>query len=1128
MIKTEKSVESGLLVYCKALILSSFMALAIFCFSACDKSASEEEQAETDNQSELSGDAEIEMASATASGPFAEKIQPLWKNYCITCHDKKGKTAGVDLQSIHGPEHFQTHPALMDRLIKVLSDKSMPPEYMSQPTAEEYATMLAWVKGIRDEQAQKMAGDPGPVTMPRLNHNEYNYVIRDLTGVDLKASRYFSKDGGSGEGFSNVGAALSVTPVHIEKYLDAAEMVLSHARITPERGLMWSEQVQRPLPSPLQYRVAMRDDWMIWHQNQLGDAPYSAGKMKNATGMTHGAYMHALWQYKHREELGIEVDSLDEWARNYLFPLSPKTTKAWWKMLHDDSLSRFLDDIKAAWQALPAPSDTTKEGILKECKKLDELIDTYIRRVGGPYRVQPYYEERFGKGGSKERQAWNRDVEQRALYAYDISAGGRNPLYAVTTDAGDGSEGDIVIWKNAYVVYDDDSTETLAASGAEFKAVMGDKPEFGKHPKGDKIDANSFVTTPPSIFELTLPEKVKRFFVDTQVDKKYGEKTGSVQTIMWDEPQEDADFIPGRAVYGWPDSEKMQAFNDAKDKLSSFFSVNHYAFNNTPIRILQDYEGVDLKYLDTELPEDVKPLGSEPDRPHWRSPEDLRREASEEDMDYLKAIEGDMRLTAQVPWQDLHDFLKEAGAEDLPEGVLPGDDFVQGLSGEQKTRYLELVQEAEKLEVELAKRARGILNDFVPRAWRRQISDEEMNRLMDYYREGRESGKNFEDSLKMPMQVALVSPYFLFRVWRSRSGEDAHRISDWELANRLSFCLWASAPDDELLQLAEENKLHEPEVLKAQARRMLQDERARALASEFATHWLEVADFETYVSPDAERFPQFDEDIAESMQEESIQFFLHIFRKDKPITDILFADYVLVNEDLAEIYGIEGVEGDHFRLVKVHDGVRGGVLGMGSVLTATSMPLRTSPVLRGHWLLNAILGTPVPEPPPDVPMLSDDERSTAGLTIAEQLARHRADPACSSCHERMDPLGLAMEKLDPIGRFREKDLAGEPVLDLGTNKAGLRLEGLAGLRDYLKEKQDLFLRNFCKRFLGYALGRPVLPSDESLLEEMQQALKENDYAFTALLDTVIMSKQFQYRRDVDPELAEKLAIGGEE
>ena len=401
---------------------------------------------------------------------------------------------------------------------------------------------------------------------------------------------------------------------------------------------------------------------------------------------------------------------------------------------------------------------------------------------------------------------------------------------------------------------------------------------------------------------------------------------------------------------------------------------------------------------------------------------------------------------------------------------------------------------------------------FAEKAYRRPLAEKEKADLLALYRSLRDKGVAHDEAVRGVIARVLVAPAFLFRIEQAPPGKEAGPVNDWELATRLSYFLWSSAPDDELRRLAAEGRLRDPAVLAEQTRRMLKDERARALAVEFGTQWLHVRGFEAHNEKNEKLFPTFDATLRAAMAEEAVLFFQDLFRADRPVTAILDADYTFLNETLAKHYGIPGVIGPQWRRL---DGVkkygRGGVLGLASVQAKESGASRTSPVLRGNWVVETLLGEKLPRPPANVPKLPEEEGGD-GLTVRQQVERHAKDPGCAVCHVRIDPFGFALEKYDPIGRQRDRDLAGLPIDTRAKVKDGSEFDGIDGLRDYLlAKKKDVIVRLFCRRLLGYALGRSVALSDTALLDEMTAELERGRGVSAAVL-AVVRSPQFRMVR----------------
>jgi hypothetical protein len=436
---------------------------------------------------------------------------------------------------------------------------------------------------------------------------------------------------------------------------------------------------------------------------------------------------------------------------------------------------------------------------------------------------------------------------------------------------------------------------------------------------------------------------------------------------------------------------------------------------------------------------------------------------------------------------------------------------------ETRQEYDKLLAGLRRHEARLAGSLREIVKDFATRAYARPVTERELEKLMGLYRNERAAGVSFDYAAKAPLAAVLLSPPFVYQIQRSRDSDAPYRLSDYELARKLSMFLWASLPDDELVKLAGENRLHQRDVLLAQVDRLLADSRSRALGTQFGAHWLGFAYFDQHTAVDPDKFPKYDEKLREDMYEEAVLFFRDLFRNDLSAENLYQADYSFLNDRLARHYGLADLDGDALRKVKVPTDKRGGVAGMGAILTVTSTPLRTSPVIRGDWVTGKLLGSPVPEPPPGVEAISDDATDEEGLTIAEQLARHRAEPACASCHDILDPPGMSLESFDPIGRWRTEDSAGNPVEPVGRKSDGQVIEGFTGFRAYAAEHRDLICKTFCRKLLGYALGRSLRLTDEPLVRRMRTYLSENDYRVRGLLEIVVTSRQFQYRQDTPPQ-----------
>jgi hypothetical protein len=412
--------------------------------------------------------------------------------------------------------------------------------------------------------------------------------------------------------------------------------------------------------------------------------------------------------------------------------------------------------------------------------------------------------------------------------------------------------------------------------------------------------------------------------------------------------------------------------------------------------------------------------------------------------------------------------------------------------------------------------ARTILTTLARRAYRRPATNEEVQTLLDFYKEGRAEG-TFEQGVEMALRAMLTSPAFLFRIERgpepaSGSGQRAYRISDLDLASRLSFFLWSSIPDDTLLDLAVKGRLDEPAVLEQQVRRMLADPRANSLVTNFAAQWLYLRNLDE-ARPDNRLFPDFDDNLRQAFRHETEMLFESVIKEDRSVLDLLRADYTFLNERLAKHYGISNVYGDHFRRVELgKDSVRGGLLGQGSIMTVTSYANRTSPVRRGKWILENLLGTPVPPPPLNVPPFPENEAGKKVLTVRERMVQHRANPACASCHQLMDPVGLATENFDAVGRFRTISEAGTPVDASGGLPDGSKFDGVLGLRAAVLNRPELFVTTMTEKLMTYALGRGLEYYDAPAVREITRNAKAKDYRLSSVVLGIVNSTPFKMRR----------------
>ncbi len=449
-------------------------------------------------------------------------------------------------------------------------------------------------------------------------------------------------------------------------------------------------------------------------------------------------------------------------------------------------------------------------------------------------------------------------------------------------------------------------------------------------------------------------------------------------------------------------------------------------------------------------------------------------------------------------------------ADRIVNAVLPDDE--SAMTQEARVAQARLLVAVPSENVPPREAARAVLARFMRLAFRRPVAADEVGKYLALFDRRAERGDGFTAGLRLALSGVLVSPHFLFLVEPEPEAAGTQPLGPFPLAARLSYFLWSSMPDEALFAVAESGAILRDEVLAAQVRRMLADPRAGSLGERFALQWLEIEKLGGEVRPDPARFPEFDDALAASMRAEVAAFFNHLVRDNEPLTRLLDADYTFVDDRLAAHYGLEASVGDPvaaesgWRRVDLTGQARGGLLGMAAVHTLTSFPLRTSPVLRGRWILETLLGDKVPPPPPDVPSLAADEAGLNAASLREQLEAHRQNPDCSGCHNKMDPLGFGLESFDVLGRLR-----AEAVDTSGTLPNGESFDGPAGLKRVLTGRRDAILRHLVRRLTGYALGRELNRFDKCVIDAAMKALAEDEARPQRAIEAIALSLPFRHR-----------------
>lgn len=987
----------------------------------------------------------VVAASSLSAAPDWKTVEPMLSAKCYSCHGGEKTRGDVDLKQFAADPKLAVEFEIWAKVKDSIENGDMPPKKAKPLTDAEGSAITGWIGSSLDALAESNAGDPGPVTMRRLTNAEYDNTIRDLTGRDYGLAKEFQTDGGGGEGFTNTGDVLFMSPAAIDKYFAAARKLADNATIMPGTGIVFHPN-RIGLRGPEQVKAQAEQGLYVWYQQKA--APHLP---KDFDPMREGDYMHACWKHKNQNV------PLEQLAKD--MKLSIHFLNNWWKLVNStEPKSRYLDLVRVGWRELPADEKIAHERI--------KDIEAGLLSWNNPKKP--------GSGVQRRQQ----DSDGIRPYPMQGDVKGKKQVFLCVGDLGDGNKGDIALinkievsvgkakldyfqWLNKTL----DAKRKAAAANppppdleaikiriAELEKI---RAAFGKHPQqGRQIEPNVLALAAPVVFELPLPEDAHWINVNTRLDMQNPDvEAATLQwTIATDKPRDVTKIMPGVLTI-W----KRQT--EAARKTMGDFGVMKQAFPDMFERRLEE--------VADNLYRNGRPgLGV-----YYFSDEQLGQLLGEKDRRQLEAMKKDYGYAA--PRQ---------------------------LNPQQQKEFDGLVL--------------GHLRNFAQRAWRRPLGEEEKKKLDALYFDGRNKELDRESAAREVVVRVLVSPNFLFKAetlpqLAEVKGPDVP-LSAHELASRLSYFLWASLPDWELRKTADDGSLLKPEVLAAQTQRMLRDPKANALAKEFAGQWLKFSGFDAQSTVDEKKFPQFTPEIRADMQREVVEFFTHLVRDDRNVTDVILGDYTFLNERLAAFYGVPDVKGGEFREVKAAQQQRGGLLGMGAVLTKTSRPHRTSPVLRGDYLYQVVLGFSSPPPPPNVPELKE---TTKPSSLREALMQHRADQACSVCHDRIDPLGFALEGFDPIGRFRTTDETGGQIDDTGELKDGTKFQGLAGLRDYLKKNEGQFLTQFTRKLLGYALGRQTLPSDKKLLAQMQSSLKANGGKFSAAVLEIVKSRQFLNRRN---------------
>ena len=1060
--------------------------------------------------------APLPIVAADAPVSFAElateyqgEVQPLLKQFCLNCHSTKQQKGDLDLERFASLDEVRRGTRAWIKVAEMLDNGEMPPKDAKQLSVAQRKQLRSWLERYLHAEALANAGDPGPVVLRRLNNAQYTYTVRDLTGVELNPAREFPTEGAAGEGFTNAGNALAMSPALLRKYLDAGNEIASHALLLPDGFRFSPHATRRDWTDELlgQIRAFYRQHAQ---SADLGTGE-GVGNINRYTGAPLGrAGRLPLEKYfstliTHRQALSTGSKSLRAVAREqglnakYLGILSEQLSSPQQSPLLEKIRLRYATAKPADAPALAAEAAAWQRGLW-----IFNPVGL-IGREGGPTRwMEPVAPLAVQQELRLSIPALKEDEKAEEVV-----------LSLVVTDAGDGNENDFVVLHQPRLVVKE-KPDILLRNALKPGTPAKDSPTpaasvalqpsmFGKHPNGQEIDANSFCVRAPAVIRIRLPAELAagREFVATAMLDKETAVEGSVQVqLVRGVADPGSGLLLSQVSVKY--SKVTQVFPEIQEILHSrpILVSEKSAARKRFAAAMDDHRNLfpaSLCYLQ------IVPVD-----------ELLSITLFHREDDHLGRLLLDESQQAKLDrlWKELrfcsHEAPRLLDALELLIETLEGNNVADHSQNDaiipMRKKFRKRVADFRQQLLDSEPRQLAALVAFAARAYRRPLTAQEAAGLKGLYQQLRDQELSHEAAFRLTLAKVFVASPFLFRLEESPPGSSAAPVSDGEFASRLSYFLWASMPDQQLRSAT----MSDAERLR-QVRRLLKDSRVRRLATEFASQWAHVEDFHLRVTKSKKIFPEFAE-LRADMYEEAILFFTDLFQQDRSLLSLLNAEHTFVNERLAKFYGIPGVEGESWRRV---DGIgqygRGGMLGFASTLAQQSGTTRTSPILRGNWVSEVLLGEKLPRPPKNVPQLADSV--PADLTERQLIERHSSDAACAKCHARIDPFGFALENYDAIGRRREKDAGGQAIDSRTTLPDGTRIEGLTGLRSYLAGKRrEAFVRQFCRKLLGYALGRELQLSDEPLIAEMMTRLAQHDYRVSVAVEMITSSKQFRMIR----------------
>ncbi len=1035
---------------------------------------------------------------------------PVLQQFCFQCHGNAAMGA-LNLQKIAALPSMAENYQHWEKVASALEQKQMPPAKMPQPSDEQRKLTVNWIRTKLNETATRTAGDPGRVTVRRLTSGEYAYTIRDLTGLDIKTDRDFASDSVGGEGFTNFGDVQFMQDANLERYLETAKIVAAHAVIGSGPLQFFAD----PGKSGLELSAVSRIQ-AIYHAHGFRSSSGEGGKPYSLDRV--GKAIYAAWHFKHRIALSEPKLTLEQAAAAEA--ASPRFVQHLLSVFGDAAPTYPTLEAVQRWNKLPVPSPASKTEAMAKTRAQAKEIQDYI--VNWPRML-------FGAG--KEAEGGDGDERNFVLNEYSLKAtpefkmrfnlrGAKEKsarAYLSVTNVNPVSQDKpVILWKNATVRFRT-AARGVAPPQPLRSVITEDSAKrlgFGKLPDGSDADSLDFAMVPgqATFIDVVMPDGAAGVSIQADLVLTKADIGDAVVRVGLSNSEAQFTGTPVSAILAMS---KGAGFARWKANVLDFSAKLPASSHLEP------------------TPADKDPIPAPYDNA-YNQPE---RDSFHVNVKYYRddnfilnhVLDDPTRAELNYAWSDLlasfdyHEtflrFVAEKYRLDLKKkkiGELTAAE-IEAIPAEPRKYVKALRTEYDAVQKsQLSAQPRHIEDTlrFAAKAWRRPLSDVEKDRLRGFYTNAREVQKlDHSKAIRTLISRVLVSPAFLYRLEQQPQLAGAKTLTGPELASRLSYLLWSSVPDEELSRAAKAGELSSDTNLERQVRRMITDPKARRFATEFFGQWLGFYRFDQYKGVDTTRYPEFTDELKSAMYDESVSFFEHIVRNDRPIREMFSADYTFLNQTLARHYGVKKPVAA-IREVELVQGSRefgrGGMLGLGTVLTVTSAPLRTSPVKRGDWVLRRILGTPTPPPPANAGILPPDDKAFGGQSIKARLESHKRNPTCAACHTRIDPLGFPLEHFDAVGRLRENYSDGNSIEDTATTLDHTEIAGIDGLTMYLKSQETLVLRNFSKKLLGYSLGRTVQLSDRPLLDQLSQV--GSDTSISKLLTQIVTSKQFRNRR----------------